>query len=191
MIGRRYISILCIIILTACSNNEEVRHFVVIGDSIVARWIVEMYFPDFVIENKGKGAAHIDYLEEFSHKCEGENVVVLIGTNDLKHINSEKLDDYTERYVNALKELNASNLYVFSVFPRSIDSDAEYVNDIICEFNTRVKTSLSKMENVFYIDVFDMLCYEGKLNPQYSFDGVHLNSFGYDLISFELRRVLE
>ena len=188
---RRYIRVLCFILLTACSNNVENRHFVVIGDSIVARWIVEMYFPDFVIENKGKGAAHIDYLDEFSHKCDGENVVVLIGTNDLTRINYEKLDVYTERYVNALKELNASKLYVFSVFPRSIDSDAEHVNDIICEFNTSVKTSLSEMENVFYIDVFDMLCYEGKLNPQYSFDGVHLNSFGYDLISFELRRVLE
>lgn len=176
----------------SCDSELRVHQVCFIGDSIVVRWDLKKYFPDVIVENMGKGAAHLSYLEECSQlDFKNQDVVVLIGTNDLKNVKIEVLDVYFQRYVEAIETISASDIYVYSVFPRDVPTDNDSVNFMIRSFNERVKTHFLNSNRVIYIDVFERLLYEDKLNPQYSFDGVHLNSYGYELISDELRRAMK
>ena len=41
-----------------------------------------------------------------------------------------------------------------------------------------------------FVDVYDYFLYEGKLNMDYSLDGLHLNDLGYNILNVRLAKVL-
>jgi len=45
--------------------------------------------------------------------------------------------------------------------------------------------------DIIYLDVFDRLLQDGRLNPELTIDDLHLNGKGYSILSEALRRTLE
>ncbi len=62
-----------------------------------------------------------------------------------------------------------------TVLPRQ-NKDIKAINDLI-----------SKIDDVTYVDLYSKLELDGKLNPKYSVEGLHINEEGYELITHELK----
>lgn len=173
-------------------DNDSMDTLAFVGDSEVARWDLPYYFPTRIVENHGRSGAGIDYIESLAGKFKDKTVVVVIGTNDLYKLIDGGLDLYALRYVEAIKGLGADRTFLYSIFPRNFASDMVDFNDIIRQLNKVVKTLVTEDVSFTYIPVFDDL-YSSEtksINHQYSYDGLHLNDFGYELISKKLTQLL-
>lgn len=175
------------ILLCSCTKKSEEKIFF-LGDSIVARWDVKRFFPAHSVENLGVSGEGIKYVESMAHSFCNDIVVVMIGTNDLKWINSEEQDPYVERYVKAIYNLDASTVFLFSILPRSRSTDSENIHQKITSLNKKIQSKVNGTSVVF-IDVYEKF-YKNGMNSQYSYDGLHLNEYGYELLSESLKTYL-
>ena len=73
-----------------------------IGDSHIAYWPFESYFPKWECYNYGVPGKGLDYVEMFHKDVSDSYVVVQLGTNDIYNLNTENMDVYVERYVKAV-----------------------------------------------------------------------------------------
>lgn len=177
--------VICAFFFEACSENDDIELYFT-GDSLVEGWDLQRDFPMWITHNKGIGGSKIDYIEDQKGSYSGKNVVVITGTNDLDCSSEKAIEDlFVERYITALKDLGANKIYLFSVFPRR-DKD---LNAEIKAFNEKICKAIIGT-NIIYIDVFDRLCENGNLSFQYSYDGLHLNEYGYYVISSILKEYL-
>ena len=180
--------ILFMSVMSGCSFDNEEENLAFIGDSIVARWDLQEYFPSYKTENYGVSGSGIAHIEDFQGYFAGKDVVVLIGTNDLRRLKSDE-SEYAARYVDAVLQLGAENTFLFSIFPRSFKNDPDSINYKIARVNNQIKSKIDST-NVHYIDVFDDLLKGDSINMQYSYDGLHLSTYGYELISSRLKELL-
>lgn len=179
------IASLVIILCASCAKDEEELYFT--GSSLVEKWDVRKYFPTRITYNLGLSGSGIAYLESQKGTFQGKTVVVISGGNDVLFI--KDLDEYADRYVRALHDLQATQIYLFAIFPRLAFETDGY--EKVRRLNALIKNRISKpMAGVVYIDLFDCMLKDGRLNENFFYDGVHLNSWGYDLISEKLNEVL-
>jgi len=135
----------------------------------------------------GLSGSGIDYIESQGSMFRDEAVVVITGGNDLPSIND--LDEYADRYLQALHNMRAKRIYLFAILPRMVFEEDNY--EKVRAVNAKIKGLIhGQTDGIIYIDLFDRMMEDGKLNEDLFYDGVHLNSWGYDLISEELNRVL-
>lgn len=181
-------------IFSSCSSSDE-QELIFIGDSLIANWDVERFFPSFAIKNYGLSGSGIDHIEDYAHCFEGKEVVVIIGTNDWSYYKTNdagKLNEYANRYVNAISNLDAATVFLFSIFPRHSESDSENINDYIRALNCCIRETIkSKTTNIIYIDAFDDMMKNGDICWELTYDGLHLNSFGYLLLKSKLNVYLK
>lgn len=176
--------------LTACDKDEDTYSF--IGDSIVTRWDLQASFPTLITRNLGKSGSGVAYLEASHGKLKGEIATVICGTNDYRSITSdEAAADYATRYVAALDGLGAKRLYVFPVLPRAFKSDDAMTLPTIEKLNKAIESELTAAGNpsIIYLNVYSkFLNDKGSLNMNLSYDGLHLNPQGYEILSSELKK---
>lgn len=126
-------------------------------------------------------------------RANGRNVVVVTGRNDAQRIDGETMQSYAERYVQTLASLSAKRLFVFCIFPCAMkqiggnESEAKRVEQL---YELIKREIIQQGLQATYIDVYDDLLYQGELNQQYSADGLHLNAFGYQVLTFTLIKAL-
>jgi len=79
--------------LTGCSAALEKNIVIFIGDSLVAGWDVEYYFPYLDISNLGVYGAKVNEIKinAFPDDISKSTVVSLIGTNDIGTYNGNEL----------------------------------------------------------------------------------------------------
>ena len=65
-----------------------------IGDSHIAYWPFESYFPKWECYNYGVPGKGLDYVEMFHKDVSDSYVVVQLGTNDIYNLNTENMDVY-------------------------------------------------------------------------------------------------
>lgn len=173
------ISLLSILLLCACNGDDEAdRKLVFMGDSMVANWDVEACFPNRITENMGVDGIGIAQLGHTT--AEGQTVVVLIGTNDLHGGMTEaRLSDYCEQYINTVAGLGGSPTLVISVLP----THDKAKNETIVKFNRKVKSLMNSNMKIVYVDCYDIFCNDGALREELSRDGLHLNDYGYMILS--------
>lgn len=181
--------ILCITTLISCSKNEE-KWIAFIGDSEIARWDLQTYFPTRLTENMGVSGSGLLYIKSLAGNMQGKDAVVLFGTNDLAWAYEGNIDEYVSQYITAVKKLAAQRTFVISIFPRCFKGDAEDINRKIESLNEKIKLSATT-QDLIYINVFPLMLKDGTLNMQYSYDGLHLNDLGYELVSYELNKYIE
>lgn len=152
---------------------------------MVEKWDVRRFFPTKVTYNAGLSGAGIDYVESQGKQFKGENVVLIIGGNDVVSVNDTEA--YVERYLRMLQNMEAKRIYLYSILPRlAFESDGY---EKVRLLNKKIREGVTeRLDNVVYIDVFDLFLEGGRLNEQYFYDGTHLNEWGYALISGELKR---
>lgn len=114
-----------------------------------------------------------------------QQVLLLSGINDLRHgtavdtllkLQQEAIHLLRERYPN-------SELLLLALYPISdgLAVNREADNKKILEFNRQVKTFADTLQ-ITFLSFDDILLRDGRLNPAYSMDGLHLNADGNQLI---------
>lgn len=176
--------------LTSCDKDEDTYTF--IGDSIVTRWDLQASFPTLITRNLGKSGSGVAYLESCRGRLKGEIGTVISGTNDYRSILTQQdADDYAARYVDALEGLGAKKLYIYSVLPRSFKSDDRTTNATISALNKAIEQRIAQQGDtrMVYLNVYHkFLDDKGEFNMNLSYDGLHLNPGGYEILSSELKK---
>ncbi len=177
------LTIICLILGT-CRENEDDKTIAFVGDSLVARWDLQNSFPTRCTENHGVSRSGLDYIRSREGRFTGKDVIVISGTNDVEHLREGEEEEYAEEYVEAVEKLGGDRVFLFSIFPRRFSTDPIDTNERIKRLNRLIASCVGS--NVIYMDVYEMLAKDGSLNMQLSYDGLHLNDFGYEIISNEL-----
>ena len=58
--------------------------------------------------------------------------------------------------------------------------------EVISSINKSIMNRLKAKKNYVFLDVAEDFLYNGDINPEYTVDGLHLNTKGYDLLSSKL-----
>lgn len=178
----KILMLLSVMVVTSCSTDEDV-HLVFIGDSVVARWDLEVSFPSYVVENKGVSGSGIANVANYAHKCGKKNIVVIVGTNDLGRITDETMAEYAQSYMRQIVATDAENIYLFSILPRKFEGDTVTINQRIERLNALIKAESENYGNVIYIDAYSYFKRNESIDSQYSYDGLHLSPYGYEILS--------
>ncbi|MGN1156244.1 MAG: SGNH/GDSL hydrolase family protein [Agathobacter sp.] len=177
---------------SSCDKTDDMGFISFIGDSLIARWDTENYFTSYNTLNLGKGGSGIEWIEQHKESLTNQTVVVLTGTNDLKRIgDNEELQAYVYRYINAVTRLNAHKIILVSVLPKNRNVGiSKNIIQLIRDFNRMVQDQIEQSETIVYCDVFDDFIVGDELNMNLSYDGVHLNSFGYEILTNKVKECL-
>lgn len=92
---------------------EEKPKFAFLGNSHMAFWALDIYFPQWECLNYGAPGEGLAYVESFAVDTSGCQVVVQFGTNDIYQLNDENIDEYVERYVKAVLAVPSLKTYLF------------------------------------------------------------------------------
>lgn len=186
----------------ACNNdNDEMANKArptlnFLGDSIIEIWKeLGDAFPDYECKNLGWSGKGIDtFLGRIDiSTLAGTDCVVEIGTNDMGMvIRNNSLDEYALHYIDVLKSLKARRIYLFSLIPRNREKDGGLpYNANYIVFNQRIQElTKAQMDNVIYVPVFDAFLKDSEINWDYTYDGLHPNQQGYNVMAQELRKYL-
>lgn len=170
--------------LVACTNDDDV-FLTFIGDSLVARWDLQEYFPSSLTENRGVSGSGISYIESCAGQLENHDIVVLVGTNDCSMMKRD-MEGYADRYVKAVSALGGRRVYLFSILPRS----SVELNSVIRQMNQLIKQRVTDIPGIVYLDAYNYMLREDVLDVNLSSDGVHVNNYGYDILSKLLNKAL-
>jgi hypothetical protein len=175
-------------------NTEPVLNF--LGDSIIDYWSnLNDYFPEYDSHNYGWAGKGIDTFLGRIDKSSLKNTecVVEIGTNDMrKIISAGEVDSYIEHYIDVLESISARRIYLLSLLPRNRKKDGGFdFNSHYLEINKKIQKRVAeRMNNVIYIPLFDRFLKDGKINEEYTYDGLHPNAQGYEVMAKTIREYL-
>ncbi|WP_320974525.1 SGNH/GDSL hydrolase family protein [Bacteroides sp.] len=166
----------------------EKPKFAFLGNSHMAFWALDVYFPSWECLNYGAPGEGLAYVESFTVDTSDCQVVIQFGTNDIYRLNDENMPAYVERYVKAVLAIPSLKTYLFCIFPRNdYDDYSTAVNQFIRVLNQKIYEKLQGTD-IVYLDVFDRLLLDGRLNPELTLDDLHLNGKGYSILSEALKR---
>lgn len=167
---------------------EEKPKFAFLGNSHMAFWALDIYFPQWECLNYGAPGEGLAYVESFAADTSDCQVVVQFGTNDIYQLNDENIDEYVERYVKAVLAVPSLKTYLFCIFPRNdYDDYSTAVNKFIQILNRKIHEKLQGTD-IVYLDVFNRLLQDGRLNPELTLDDLHLNGKGYSILTEALKQ---
>ncbi len=183
--------------------NENAKHgeVVMIGDSIVEIYNTHEHFSDInkIVYNRGiSGDTSDRMLERMSNALDIEpsTLFVLIGTNDIgKGIPREETLSNTKKIIEKAKNSGVPKIVIESVYPVNHSINTKMVgrrkNKDIIEYNKSLKT-LCNEQNVIYVDLFSALVDEkGNFKKSLTYDGLHPNDYGYDVITNVLKDYID
>lgn len=175
-------------------NTEN--EIIFLGNSITDQCEWHELFNNIDIKNRGIGGDDTDgILERLNEVTESKplKVFIMIGTNDLAY--GKTVEYVIENYKKIIERIQSSSpetmIYIQSVLP--VDYAIHYTRPIadIMKINYQLKT-IVEQKNLTYIDLFSVFkTDQDKLNPEYSFDGLHLNGRGYQVWEKEIIKYIE
>lgn len=169
---------------------EEIPKFAFVGNSHMAFWALEIYFPHWKCTNYGAPGEGLAYVESFAVDTSDCQVVIQFGSNDINRLNDENVDDYVERYMKAVLAIPSQKTYLFCIFPRNdYDDYSTAVNKFIRMLNQKIYEKLQGTD-IIYLDVFDRLLLNGRLNPGLTIDDLHLNGKGYSILAEAVKQAV-
>lgn len=168
-----------------------------VGDSLTQEFLVDECFTDKLVYNRGIGGDTTDGLlkrmDESIYALNPSKMFLLIGTNDLA-LNMSSPNKIVENIksiiLNTKQKCKDTAIYIESLYPtgttgyselseEALKNRANYAIDII---NEKLE-ALCKELKVTYININSKLKdNEGKLNPEFTRDGLHLNPKGYEVV---------
>ena len=189
-------------------NKEDIEkldknyiNYLFLGDSITDFYDLEKYYEGLPVVNSGiSGNTTEDILNDMKGRVYDYNpskVFLLIGTNDLIH--DVSIDDISTNIEKIVNDINSnepqSEIYVESVYPVNDNLDEDMVdvrnNDDIMKINEKIKKYCDD-KGYTYINMYDkLLDDDGNFNEEYTDDGLHPNSRGYEVITEEIKKYLD
>ncbi len=182
---------LIVLVVTGC-DDKITNRITFVGDSIIARWDLNESFPMLLPENLGVSGSGVEYIESLAGRFEGKTVVTHFGSNDINTFTDDGyIEGYAQRYIAAIRNLGAAKTFILSVPPRNFIGDREDVNLTILKFNGLIRRYAAENPSLEYVDITSALMRDGTINPQYTLDGLHLNIYGYAIVTKILTKELE
>lgn len=119
----------------------------------------------------------------------------MIGINNLQHGATDEyiLDKYAYLLNDLKLHLPATEIFVMSILPVSkniAEKTQIKSNDRIKNLNYKIE-ELAIKYNIRYINFFDSFLENNYINSLYTFDGLHPNGEGYNVIKNELLMVIK
>ena len=184
--------------------NKRAKHgeVVMIGDSIVEIYNTSEQFADVdkIVYNRGISGDTSDKLLERLHNnalnIKPSTIFLLVGTNDIgRGISQDVTLENAKKIIIECKQANIENIVIESVYPVNYNLNKGMVgsrkNEQIIEYNSKLK-ALCENQNVTYVDVYSKLTDEnGEFNKNYTYDGLHPNETGYDVITAILKEYIK
>jgi lysophospholipase L1-like esterase len=161
---------------------------VFVGDSITQRALWNELFPGENVINRGINSDTTEgvknRMEEIT-KSKPERVLMMIGVNDLYAGQSpEKILLNYRDIINQLKTKSPNaEVYIQSVLPLNYEmyfAKDKIKNETIQNLNAELK-SLSVDMDAIYIDLYPLYEKNNQMNPELTYDGIHLNGEGYNI----------
>ncbi len=185
--------------------NLSYGQIVFVGDSITDLYKLDSYYSDLplAVYNRGIGGDTTEgvlrRLDVSVFDIEPSCVVLMIGTNDVDGgvENSKIAENYREIVGKIYRELPSVELYCVSVIPQNevletyTTLNIEENTEKILLLNEEIK-KISTEYGAIYVDLFSRLAdSENKLIKEYSDDGLHLNSAGFEVWTATLKPYFE
>lgn len=173
-------------------SNKIDDNYLLVGDYNIEKFNLEDYDLDYhYVKSTNKGLTTrklVDNMNDYIYKYNPSVVFLQVGIYDLNDKTDIKdiISNYEQIIDNIKKNRSYADICVESLIPINRDSkdfDEDFFNDDldnddIKEFNSKLK-DLAEEKKVTYIDLYSMLEKDGKLDDEYSDDGIHLNDDGY------------
>jgi lysophospholipase L1-like esterase len=155
---------------------------VFLGDSLTDYCNWEELFQNSKISNRGINGDKINGVMQRLDSIvatKPSKIFLLIGINDLDE--EKPLNEIAAAYKNLVSQIKEilpeTKIYLQSLLPT--DNRERLKNNKIVQLNQQI-AALAKDSNLTYIDLYSPFVTEkNKLNPIYTFDGLHLNGAGY------------
>ncbi len=185
--------------------NLSQGQIVFIGDSITDLCPLDNYYADLDLAcyNRGIGGditlGVIDRLKVSVFDLNPSKIVLMIGTNDVNF--GYSYEDIIQNYRNLLDEISKNqpmvDMYVMSIIPQNKDLEISNNfnvtknNETIRNLNVDIRKMCEEYGYTF-VDIFHSLIDEnGYLKKDYSDDGLHLNSSGFEVWASLIKPYLE
>ena len=164
---------------------------VFLGNSLINNFELAELFQNLKIKNRGISGDKIDGVINRLDpiiRLKPNKIFIEIGINDLGYrSNKDVVLTKYKKLINLLRsKLPKTKIYIQSLFPTETGRQeyktycTEAVNRDIIEINNEL-SKLPLKQNLTFINTHSSFVMNGKLNPKYSVDGVHLNGAGYKL----------
>ncbi|ULG71296.1 SGNH/GDSL hydrolase family protein [Macrococcus brunensis] len=186
--------------------HEDPVGAVFIGDSITAYWDIDSYFR----HTEGKRLINRGVSDDYSMYCRRrfeadalqlnpELIILSVGVNNTKEASdSEKAADIIQQVVSDIRAMveesknRGINIVITSV--TSINrphTDFQGIRqDAIIEINRRL-IELATVENIHFLNYYDVMTIDDKLNPELTIDGLHPHVKGYDKMAEVLTKQIK
>jgi lysophospholipase L1-like esterase len=188
-------------LLTQGADNSRV---VMMGNSITEYWyeLHPGFFNNNHLVGRGiSGQVSSQMLARFRQdviNLTPRIVVINCGTNDIAENNGPYDEDITMDNIKSMTELALAHgieVVLSSVLPCDEFCWNTSVQDVVGKIerlNTRIeKYATTINEHVHYLNYFPAMTLDGKsLNKNFTDDGVHPNSMGYDMMEVKLKEML-
>ena len=188
----------------ASASDKKDKRVVFMGNSITEGWV--RTHPDFFKTNgyigRGiSGQTSYQFLLRFREDVINLSpalVVINAGTNDVAENTQAYNEDYTFGNIISMVELAKANkikVILTSVLPAAAFKWRMEIKDApqkIKSLNDRIE-AYAKANKIPYVDYYQALVVNENqaLNPQYTKDGVHPNSEGYDIMEPLIKKAID
>jgi lysophospholipase L1-like esterase len=187
------------------NTNLSKGQIIFVGDSITDLYPLDDYFADLGLAcyNRGIGGdtttGVINRLDVSLFDLEPSKIILMIGTNDIN--GGVSRDQIVTNYRKILDEIKINqptvDLYFVSVIPQNKDLESytgikvDETNRAILGINDDIKKLCEEYGHTF-VDLHSLLLDEdGYLKKDYSDDGIHLNSSGFQVWTSLIKPYLE
>lgn len=183
------------------NKSAEHNQVVFIGDSIIELYPTYELFADKdkVVYNRGiSGDTSDKMLERLDKNALNINpdiVYILVGTNDIaRSIDHDVIIGNIAKSIEKCKQNGVQKIVVSGLYPvnKSINSSmvGGRTNKEIKELNGKLKTKTEQLGAIFS-DLTSVLAdKDGNFNKDYTYDGLHPNAKGYQVITNAIMSVI-
>lgn len=154
------------------------------GDSLTAGGDFARYFDQVKICNLGLSGDTLDGMKKRVSMIESvkpEKIFIMGGINSLLDNNVDMtVKSYSELLDMIRERIPSAKLYVQSVLPIGTKKESTWYGGGVCKnetirtFNQKLR-ELAAEKGMEYIDLYPLYEKDGKLNPEYTKDGVHIS----------------
>ena len=175
-------------------ENETYSDFevdvVFLGDSLTDLYDVAKYYPQYVVLNRGIGGDTTVGLESrlqvSLYDVQPKVAVMLIGANNM----GEMMNNY-QSILQGFTQ-NAPNTQIVLLSLTSMSGEWGKNNQLAAYNNVQIKM-LAEKYGFGYVDLYSALLHleTGEIYPEYTTDGGHLTSLGYEILTAEITPAIE
>jgi len=163
---------------------------VFLGDSITEGCNLHTLYPNYVVANRGINGDTTfgleDRLKISAYDLNPKVICLLIGINNIENM----LDNYEDIIIKLKTNLPNSKLIILSLTPTGLSYST--LNSLIVENNEELK-NLAQKHNATYIDIHSELVNKdtNEINRDYTFEGLHITTDGYEVIANKVTPILD